>query len=283
MGDIRDSMGPGQAERRCVCLKLREVSMKIVLFCGGFGTRLREYSSTVPKPLVDIGYRPIIWHLMKYYAHFGHKDFILCLGYRGDLIKEYFMNYKEWLSNDFTLRDGGQDVQLNKTDISDLQITFVDTGLNANLGQRLRCVRRYLESDDMFLANYSDGLSNLPLNDQIKKFSASRAVVSFVGVRPSQTLSSVSINDDGLVTQLEYLHSSEVWINGGFFVMRREIFDYIREGEELVEEPFQRLIAVKKLLGYKYPGFWAAMETFKDKIKFDTMYASGDTPWAVWE
>jgi glucose-1-phosphate cytidylyltransferase len=256
--------------------------MKVVLFCGGFGTRLREHSDVIPKPLVDVGYRPIIWHLMRYYAHFGHKEFILCLGYRGDLIKEYFVNYREWLSNDFTLGDSGRRIDLHNTDISDWNISFIDTGLEANIGKRLLAVRTYVESDDMFLANYSDGLSNLPLDTQIEHLRASRAVVSFAAVRPSQTLSGVSIGEDGLVTRVEYLHSSEVWINGGFFVMRPEIFDYIRPGEELVEEPFQRLIANKKLVAYRHLGFWAAIDTFKDKRKFDSMYASADTPWMIW-
>jgi glucose-1-phosphate cytidylyltransferase len=256
--------------------------MKVVLFCGGFGTRLREHSDVIPKPLVDVGYRPIIWHLMRYYAYFGHKDFILCLGYRGDLIKEYFVNYREWLSNDFTLGDGGQSIELHNTDISDWRISFVDTGLNANIGQRLLAVRAYVESDDMFLANYSDGLSNLPLDAQIEHLQASRAIVSFAAVRPSQTLSGVSIGEGGLVTDVEYLHSSEVWINGGFFVMRPEIFNYITPGEELVEEPFQRLIADKKLVAYRHTGFWAAIDTFKDKKRFDDMYASANTPWMIW-
>ena len=257
--------------------------MKIVLFCGGLGTRLREYSNIIPKPLVEIGYRPIIWHLMKYYAHFGHKDFFLCLGYRGNLIKEYFMNYKEWLSNDFTIRNGGRLIQLNSTDISDWNITFVDTGLHASIGQRLLSVRPYLDTDDIFLANYSDGLSNIPLNDQIKKFTESNAVVSFASVQPSQSLSGVWVDEDGFVNRLEYLHSSDVWINGGFFIMRKEVFDYIGQGEELVEEPFQRMIVEKKLLAYKHTGFWAAMDTFKDKKSFDAMYASGNMPWAIWE
>lgn len=257
--------------------------MKVVLFCGGFGTRLREHSDIIPKPLVDVGYRPIIWHLMRYYAHFGHKDFILCLGYRGDLIKEYFVNYSEWRSNDFTLGNGGRRINLHNTDISDWNISFIDTGLNANIGQRLLAVRTCVESDDMFLANYSDGLSDLPLHKQIEKLKASDAVVSFAGVRPSQTLSGVWADEQGLVTRVEYLHSSDVLINGGFFVIRKEIFDYINEGEELLEEPFQRLISKKKLLTYKYTGFWAAMDTFKDKKKFDAMHAAGNTPWMIWE
>ncbi len=256
--------------------------MKVVLFCGGYGTRLREHSGITPKPLVDIGYRPIVWHLMKYYAHFGHKDFVLCLGYRGDLIKDYFMNYMEWMSNDFTLRNGGQDVELHNVDISDWNITFVDTGLNSNLGQRLRAVQSYVASEEMFLANYSDALTDLPLNIQISEFRESDAVVSFVGVQPSQTLSGVEIGEGGIVTKVEYLHSSDIWINGGFFVVRNEIFGYIRDNEELVEEPFQRLIRDRKLIAHKYSGFWAAMDTFKDKKRFDKMYAAGDTPWMVW-
>ena len=121
--------------------------MKVVLFCGGLGMRMREFSETIPKPMVPIGYRPIMWHLMRYYAHFGHKDFILCLGYRGDLIKEYFLNYKEWLSNDFVLSGGGADVQLLSSDIDDWRITFVDTGTNSNIGERLRAVRPHRHQD----------------------------------------------------------------------------------------------------------------------------------------
>lgn len=257
--------------------------MKVVLFCGGFGTRLREHSETVPKPLVEIGFRPIIWHLMKYYAHYGHKEFILCLGYRGDLIKKYFLTYGEWLSNNFTLRRGGQDVELHHTDISDWTITFVDTGQNSNIGQRLQAIRPYLDGDELFLANYSDGLSNIPLDRQIEELTATDAVASFAAVRPSQSLSGVWIGDDGHVAKVEYLHSSDVWINGGFFVLRQGVFDYMREGEEFVEQPFQRLIADRKLMAYRHRDFWAAMDTFKDKMQFDAMYASGKRPWMLWD
>src|SRR5689334_7169396 len=138
--------------------------MKVVLFCGGLGTRLREHSDTIPKPLVNIGFRPVIWHLMRYYAHYGHKDFILALGYRGDMIREYFLKYDECLTNDFTLRRGGKTVELHSSDISDWNITFVDTGLHSNIGQRLLRVRKYVEGEKEFLANYSDGLSDLPLD-----------------------------------------------------------------------------------------------------------------------
>jgi glucose-1-phosphate cytidylyltransferase len=257
--------------------------MKVVLFCGGFGTRLREYSETIPKPLVDIGYRPIIWHLMKYYAHFGHNDFILALGYRGDLIKEYFLKYDECMSNDFILRSGGKDIELLNSDIDDWNITFCDTGLNSNIGQRLLRVRHLLKDEDVFLANYSDGLSDIPLDKQIAKMNQNGAVASFACVRPSYSLSAVQTTEDGTVTGIKYMSDAEIRINGGFMILRSEIFNYINEGEELVEEPFERLIDVGKLNGYKYDGFWSAMDTFKDKTRFDEMVAEGRTPWQVWE
>jgi glucose-1-phosphate cytidylyltransferase len=154
--------------------------MKVVLFCGGRGMRMREYSETIPKPMVPIGPRPIMWHLMRYYAHYGHKDFILCLGYRGDSIKEYFLDYKEWLSNDFVLSGGGSDVELLSSDIDDWRITFVDTGIDANIGQRLRAVRTHLEGEEVFLANYSDGLSDVPLDRVVDFFHQTGGAATFV-------------------------------------------------------------------------------------------------------
>src|SRR6188474_2974912 len=141
--------------------------MKVVLFCGGLGTRLREHSDTIPKPLVNIGIRPIIWHLMRYYAHFGHKDFILCLGYRGDMIREYFLNYRETMSNDFVMSGGGKKIELLQSDIDDWHITFIDTGQVAKIGQRLRRSRHLVDQDEIFLANYADGLTDMPLDDRI--------------------------------------------------------------------------------------------------------------------
>jgi glucose-1-phosphate cytidylyltransferase len=152
--------------------------MKVVLFCGGLGTRLREHSETIPKPLVSVGYRPIVWHLMRYYASFGHKDFILCLGYRGDAIREYFLNYNEAMSNDFTLSDGGRTVELHSRDLHDWRITFVDTGLHSNIGERLVAVRRYLRDEDVFLANYSDGLGDISLEQMLEQFRKANVVAS---------------------------------------------------------------------------------------------------------
>jgi len=257
--------------------------MKVVLFCGGLGTRLKEYSETIPKPMVEIGYRPMIWHLMKYYAYFGHRDFILCLGYRGDYIKKYFLNYDECLSNDFVLARGGQDVYLFNNDISNWTITFVDTGLNSNIGQRLKAVEKHLAGEDVFMANYTDGLCDLDLNQYVDFFNQQDKVASFLATRPSQTFHQVFFQANGLVTDIKAIDEYEFWINGGFFIFKKDIFNYIEDGEELVVEPFQRLIQQKQLITYPYPGFWACMDTFKEKKMFDELYASGDMPWAVWE
>jgi glucose-1-phosphate cytidylyltransferase len=256
--------------------------VKVVLFCGGLGTRLREHSDTIPKPLVTVGYRPIIWHLMRYYAHFGHKDFVLCLGYRGEMIREYFLNYRDCLSNDFVLSLPEREVQLLKRDVQDWRITFVDTGLHANLGQRLRRVKHLLDGEPMFLANYADGLSDLDLNAQIADFQAGDSVASFLAVRPAQSFHSVAADGDGRVTSIQSMHRSDVWINGGFFCLRNSVFDVLHEGEELVEQPFQRLVAQRKLHARKHEGFWGAMDTFKDKITFDRMEAKDECPWMVW-
>lgn len=256
-------------------------AMKVVLFCGGLGTRLREHSETMPKPLVNIGTRPIIWHLMRYYAHFGHKDFILCLGYRGDLIREFFLNYNEALSNDFVLTEGGRKIEVLQKDIEDWRITFVDTGLHTTIGGRLVAVRHFLEDDEIFLANYSDGLSDVRLDLLEDDFRRRKVTASFLSVRSLQSFHAIKADADGLVTDFGG-QASDYWVNGGYFFLRREIFDYIAPGEELVEEPFRRLIEKQQLSTVRHDGFWRAMDTLKDKIVFDRMYATGDRPWEVW-
>jgi len=256
--------------------------MKVVLFCGGMGTRLREHSETIPKPLVNIGVRPIVWHLMRYYAHFGHKDFILCLGYRGDLIREYFLNYNECLSNDFVMSEGGRRIEPLSTDIDDWRITFVDTGQHSNLGQRLLRVRHLVQNEPAFMANYSDGLTDLALDRHIAQFERAGVAASFLSVHVPQSFHAVRAGPDGIVSALGGVSTSDYRINGGFFCLRPSIFEQINEGEELVEQPFQRLIERKALLANRYDGFWKAMDTFKDKMSFDEMEARGDCPWKVW-
>ena len=256
--------------------------MKVVLFCGGLGMRIREAGENVPKPMVTIGYRPILWHVMKYYAHFGHKDFILCLGYRGDVIKDYFLNYSETLSNDFVLSEGGKKLDLMGSDIHDWKITFVETGLQSNIGQRLKAVEHIVGGDDEFLANYSDGLTDLPLPLQLEHFRRHDAVASFASVKPNLSYHLVAAQPDGLVTAIEDIQSTPVRINGGFFMFRREIFKHLLAGEELVHAPFQRLIGAARLRAYQYDGFWMSMDTFKDRQQLEEIYGRGHAPWQVW-
>jgi glucose-1-phosphate cytidylyltransferase len=256
--------------------------MKVVLFCGGLGMRLRDYADNVPKPMVPLGYRPILWHVMKYYAHFGHNDFILCLGYRGDLIKEYFLNYEECVSNDFVLSNGGRKRELLNSDIADWRITFVETGLNSNIGERLKAVERHLAGETMFLANYSDGLTDLPLPAQIEDLRRRDKIASFLCVKPNLSYHFVS-SQNGLVTSFRDIAQSGLRVNGGFFVFKTEIFDYLHAGEELVIEPFQRLVEQDQLVAYNYDGFWLPMDTAKDKKRLDDLYEEGNPPWQVWK
>lgn len=256
--------------------------MKVVLFCGGLGLRIRDHSQEIPKPMVRIGVRPILWHLMKYYAHFGHKDFILCLGYQAETIKEYFLNYSECYSNDFVLTEGGNRLELLGTDIADWRITFVDTGLSSNIGQRLKAVERHLDGEEIFLANYSDNLTDFHLPNLTDGFLESGAVASFLSVKPRQTFHLVSVAEEHRVSEISEMGQSGLLVNGGFFVFRQEIFDYLEEGEDLVYEPFHRLIKKKLLTSIKHDGFWACMDTFKDKQMLDGLYASGEAPWQVW-
>jgi glucose-1-phosphate cytidylyltransferase len=259
--------------------------MKVVLFCGGLGMRLRDYSETIPKPMVNIGYRPILWHVMKYYAHYGHKDFILCLGHRADAVKNYFLNYNECASNDFVLSWGGKKLELYNSDIQDWRITFADTGIESNIGQRLKGVEKYLDGEEEFLANYSDGLTDLPLPEQLNHFHKNGKTASFLAVRPNLSYHLVSLeeSDGNLVSGIHAINNGTVRINGGFFIFKHKIFDYIREKEELINGPFQRLIDERQLIGYPYDGFWASMDTFKDKQQLENLWGSGHAPWEVWK
>ena len=256
--------------------------MKVVLFCGGMGMRLRDYSDQIPKPLVEIGQRPILWHLMKYYAHFGHTEFILCLGYQGHKIKEYFLNYDECATNDFVLTDGGRSVELLKRDIEDWKITFVDTGRTSLIGERLRRVRDHVGDDEMFLANYADALTDLDLHAYVDFFTRVDATAIFVTVPAPHTFHVVHSDDEGFVQGLEQVGRSPVRMNAGFFVMRNRIFDYIQPGDELILEPFERMIEKKELLAYPYDGFWRNMDTFKDKVELEEIVNAGNPPWRLW-
>ncbi len=255
--------------------------MKVVLFCGGAGMRLRGYFDDVPKPMVQIGTRPILWHLMKYYAHFGHKDFVLCLGHQGNVIKDYFLKYDESVSNNFVLSQGGKKIDFINRDIDDWTITFVETGAFANIGERLKAVEPFLRNEAMFLANYADGLSDVDLPKMIEQLERSDAVGSLLLVQPTASFDIVELSSSNRVGRISALSRSDIWINGGFFVFRNELFNCIHPGEELVRQPLQRLIERQALLAYKCTGFWQCMDTFKDKQYLDELN-QGKAPWKVW-
>ncbi len=256
--------------------------MKVVLFCGGLGLRLRDYAEHIPKPMVPIGYRPILWHVMKYFAHFGHREFILCLGYRADLIKQYFLTYNECMSNDFVLSKGGRQLELANSDIEDWTITFADTGIRSNIGQRLLAVEKYLADDEIFLANYSDGLTDLYLPRYLDFARRRDKIATFLSVKPNLSYHAAKTDADGLVTGVEEVRHSGLRINAGFFVLKKDIFKYMQPGDELVTKPFQRLIRDRQLAAYEYDGFFAAMDTFQDKQQLDDAYEGGQPPWEVW-
>ena len=257
--------------------------MKVVLFCGGLGMRMRVGEDPRPKPMMTIGDRPVLWHIMRYYAHFGHTEFILCLGYGAQVVKDYFLHYEETASNDFVLSDGGRAIDLVSTDISDWRITFADTGLHTEIGERLRRVRKYLDGDELFLAHYGDVLTDAPMNDLVGTFKGSDAAASLLAIRPPGSFHVVQIEDgSGLVSGFQPATDLPLRINGGFFVLRQDIFDYLNEGDDLVGHGLVRAARQRRVLAIPYDGFWQPMDTLKERANLEQLYLSGTSPWAVW-
>lgn len=255
--------------------------MKVVLFCAGLGTRIREYSEKVPKPMIPVGDRPVLLHIMDYYSEYGHRDFVLCLGYKAEVIKDFFLNHTPNAPSSLVFEGFGGEVEVLGVPKQDCRVTLVDTGLWRNVGQRLWAVREHVQDEEMFLANYSDGLTDVDLDDVIERFRRSKKLACFLAVRPPLTYHVADIAEDGRVRAMVAANCSEIWINGGYFVFRPEIFEYMREGEELVVEPFRRLIEADQLLAYKHDGFWQSMDTLRDRKLLEDMIAQGRMPWRV--
>src|SRR5262245_64850258 len=258
-------------------------TMKVVLFCGGLGLRMKSSDDSAPKPMMPIGHRPVLWHIMRYYAHFGHTDFILCLGYGSYAVKDYFLNYHETHSNDFVLTKGGDDIQLLGSDISEWSITFIDTGIDTAIGERLRRVRRYLDDDEIFLANYGDVLTDAPLNEIIEEVAASDVAGSLLAVPPQDSFHVVDIDTASRITAFTPAAEMNMRINGGYFVLKQDIFDYLYEGEDLVMNACVRAANDGRMLAIPYDGFWAAMDTLKERSWLEDLYRTGRSPWAVWQ
>jgi glucose-1-phosphate cytidylyltransferase len=258
--------------------------VKVVLFCGGLGMRMRDGVTSDPKPMAMVGERPLLWHVMRYYAHFGHDDFVLCLGYGASAVKDFFLNYDETRSNDFVLENGAREVKLFSTDISNWRVTLVDTGLSSPIGERLRRVRRFVEDEPMFLANYADVLTNAPLPDMIGRFEASSAVASLLAVPPQSSHHVVDIGEDDLITQVTPMRDLRQWENGGYFILRPGIFDHLNEGEDLVEDAImRRLVPQRRVLAYPYKGYWSPADTVKERMQLEEMFHRGNCPWMIWD
>ena len=256
--------------------------MKVVLFCGGLGTRIREYSENVPKPMIPVGHQPMLWHIMQYYSHFGHNDFVLCLGYKANTIKQFFLDYRPQSFGDCVVSGYGGQVEMIGPRPADWRVSMIDTGIWRNVGERLWAVRDQVKNEEMFLANYSDGLTDVDLSGMIAKFKASNKLACFLAVRPPLSLHFADIAaGDGRVKGIRTSQQMDMWINGGYFILRPEIFDYMSDGEELVEQPFRRLIEKDLLMAYQHEGFWRAMDTLKDKQVFEDMVEHGRMPWRL--
>lgn len=261
--------------------------MKVVLFCGGYGMRMRAVDASggvgdVPKPMAMVGHRPLLWHVMRYYAHYGHTEFILCLGYGADHIKRYFLGYDETYSNDFVLSEGGRRIELLSSDIADWKISFIDTGLNSPIGERLRRVQPLVAGDEMFLANYADVLTDAPLDDMIARLGDSDAVAGLLAVPPQSAFHTLEFGDDSRVGAIRAVNTLPLWENGGYFVLRQGIFDVLFEGADLVQDGCGALAERGQLLAYPYRGFWQPADTVKERVALEQAYDSGEAPWMVW-
>jgi glucose-1-phosphate cytidylyltransferase len=257
--------------------------IQTVVLCGGKGTRLREYTEAIPKVLVEVGARPILWHILKSYAAHGFTDFVLALGYLGDRIKEYFIEQEGWRGRGVRLRLGsGEPPELLENGGDGWSITLADTGLDTNTGGRIKRLRRHLR-DGVFFATYGDGVSDMDLRRLLEFHRAHGRVATVTVVRPRLTFGLLDLADDDRVTSFREKPQLDGWINGGFFVFDGRIFDFLEDDSVLEREPMERLAADGQLMAYRHDGFWACMDTYKDQADLNAAWASGQPPWRTWE
>lgn len=257
--------------------------MKVVILCGGQGTRLREETEYRPKPLVDVGGRPILWHIMKLYAHHGFSEFVLCLGYRGNMIKDYFLNY-EAMNNDFTIRLGKQN-QISFHDVhpeQDFQVTLADTGLETMTGGRVKRVSRYVPDEDFFVT-YGDGLSNVNIEELYRYHKSHGKLATLTTVRPISRYGIVDVDTSGQVQRFVEKPRLDGIASAGFMVFNRRVFDYLDEHCILEAEPLERLVREGQLMSYLHDGFFFAMDTYREYKALNELWDSGKAPWKVWD
>ncbi|MFC1698991.1 sugar phosphate nucleotidyltransferase [Candidatus Omnitrophota bacterium] len=262
---------------------MKTKGIPVVILCGGKGTRLREHTEYFPKPLVEVGGRPILWHVMKTFSHYGYKDFILCLGYKSEAIKQFFVNYSDWRDVDFKLQRG--DIVNNKRlhdDVKDWNITFVDTGLETNTGGRVKKARPYIDGD-VFFATYADAVSDIDLNLLLDFHKKKGKIATVTCINPISQFGIVASDKKGFISEFKEKPRLNQWINGGFFVFKKGIFKYLQERDVLERDTFNRLVAQQEAVAYKFKGFWACMDTYKDTMMLDGLFKKGESPWIKWD
>lgn len=257
--------------------------MKTVILCGGRGTRLGEHGVSVPKALIEIGGRPVLWHLMKLYSTHGMRDFVLCLGYLGDSIKRYFLEHP-WLDSDFTLEmsaSGDQQFERHRTRGEDWRITFADTGLDTNTGGRVKRVAEYIGDDELFCVTYGDGLASIDLRALIAFHRSHGRLATLTAVHPRSNFGIIKLDEENSVTEFEEKPVMKEWINGGFFVFHRRVLDYLDDDCVLEREPLERLANERQLLAFQHTGFWKCMDTYKDNVEFNQLWDAGRAEWGM--
>ena len=255
--------------------------MKVIILAGGFGSRLAEYTEVTPKPMVRIGSQPIIWHIMRHYAYFGYNEFILALGYKAEIIKEYFLNYKT-LSSDFTIDMESESISYHKQTDFNWKVTLVDTGLNTMTGGRIKRLREFV-GNEPFMLTYGDGLSNINLNELVSFHTSKKKILTLSAVRPVAKFGDLKLKDDLVGEFNEKTQLQEGWINGGFFVCEPDLFDFIDGDEQMLErEPISRLVGLGQVSAFRHSGFWHCMDTIKHKEVLEEMWQSGEVPWRNW-
>ena len=258
--------------------------MKTIILAGGYGTRIRDVTQDIPKPMIPIGNYPILWHIMKLYSFYGMRDFILCLGYKSEIIKDYFTSY-QIRQNDFTLSLKNQEIQYHTNDlIEDWNITFVETGLNAFTGARVYRAKHYIGEDECFLLTYGDGVGNINIKELIAFHTSHGKVMTVTGVHPPGRFGELEMHDNQVVGFNEKPQATEGWISAGYFVCNRQVFDYLTDDESLIFEraPIEKIVKAGQMMVYKHEGFWQPMDTSRDYQYLNTVWEKKVSPWRIW-
>lgn len=257
--------------------------MKTVILCGGFGTRLGEETEIKPKPMVEIGNYPILWHIMKIYAHYGYKDFILPLGYKGEIIKQYFANYF-FMANDVNVDIGRGQLEMINKKAEDFNVTMIDTGLNTLTGGRLKFLETILKPQGTFMLTYGDGVADINISKLVEFHKSHGKLVTVTAVRPTARFGGLTINNKSTVVAFEEKRQTRVgWINGGFFVMEPGVFDYLQDEDVMLETSVYENIAKDgQMMAYQHKGFWHCMDTMRDKNSLNQIWNEGNAPWKTW-